>query len=214
MTILYITGFALLAALLWLARGVRRIGAVSTGEPIGERAGTALLLVDLQTVFWERGPYDDASTSLARAVILDEIDAARERGFPIVAIRQEWSIPSTKAVARLAMGGAAVAGTAGTELAAPFAGRADHVVVKRVQDAFETGELDRLLDQLDVGSLRLVGLDLNHCIQKTALAARNRGYAVTVVRAGTLAAAPVQRAEERMRAAGVSLSLDTNPARS
>lgn len=74
---------------------------------------------------------------------------------------------------------------------------------KRVQDAFETGELDTLLDSSDVGKLRLVGLDMNYCVQKTALAARNRGYEVTVVKEGTLAAAPTESATKRMSLAGV-----------
>lgn len=201
----YLVGAVALVAIVWLAQGVWRIGAVSRGKPIGDRSGTALLLVDLQSVFWDRGPYSEASKLAAQAVILREIDAARAQGFPIVAVRQEWSIPSTKAVARLTMKGQAVAGTAGTELAGPFAGLADHVLVKRVQDAFETGELDALFQELGVGSLRIVGLDLNYCVQKTALAARNRGYGVTVVREGVLSATSTKRAERRMVANGAAL---------
>ncbi|MGQ3673958.1 cysteine hydrolase family protein [Xanthobacter sp. TB0139] len=201
----YLVGVIALVAVVWLAQGVWRIGAVSYGKPIGDRSGTALLLVDLQSVFWDRGPYAAASKSAAKAVILREIDAARAQGVPIVALRQEWSIPSTKAIARMTMNGQAVAGTAGTELAEPFAGLADHILVKRVQDAFETGELDVLFQELGVGSLRIVGLDLNYCVQKTALAARNRGYGVTVVREGILSAASTKGAELRMAANGAVL---------
>lgn len=200
-----LVGAVALVAISWLAHGVTRIGAVSHGRPIGDRPGTALLLVDLQSVFWDRGPYSDASKSAAEAVILGEIGAARTQRFPIVAVRHEWSIASTKAIARITMKGQAMEGTAGTELAEPFAERTDHVVVKRVQDAFETGELDALFETLGVGRLRIVGLDLNYCVQKTALAARNRGYAVTVVKDGTLYAAPTKRAEQRMTARGVAL---------
>lgn len=201
----YFIGATALVAGIWLANGVRRIGAISSGKPIGDQSGTALLLVDLQSVFWDRGPYSEASKSAAKAVILREIDAARASGFPIVAVRQEWSIPSTKAVARMMMKGRAVEGTAGTELAEPFAGLVDHVVVKRVQDAFETAELDALFEKLRIGKLRILGLDLNYCICKTARAARNRGYAVTVVKDGTLSAAPSQRAVQRMTSSGVAL---------
>ena len=122
-----------------------------------------------------------------------------------MAVRQEWSIPSTKAVARLTMKGQAIEGTAGTALAKPFEELADHVLIKRVQDAFETGELDTLFAELGVGHLRIVGLDRNYCVQKTALAARGRGYGVTVIKDGTLAAAPAQRAEQQMTANGVLL---------
>lgn len=201
----FVIGAGALIAFLWLADGVRRIGAVSDGDPIGDRPGSALLLIDLQDVFWDHGPYSASSKSQAEAAILEDVRAAKAGGWPVIAIRQEWSIPSTRIIAGLTMKGQAIAGTAGTELAKPFADLADHVLVKRVQDSFETGELDALLARLEVGRLRLVGLDFNHCVQKTALAARNRGYEVTVVRRGTLAAAPTDRAQKRMATHGVVL---------
>ena len=205
MTYVYAGGLAVLVVVGWLAHGVWRIGAVSKGVPIVARAETALLLIDLQTVFWEDGPYDEAAKAAAQAAIFREIDAARAGGHPVVALRQEWSIPSTKAVARMTMQGAAVEGTTGTGLADPFVGVADHVLVKRVQDGFETGELDRLLEQLGVGGLRIVGLDLCYCVQKTALAARNRGYEVTVVRDATLASGPTEKAVSAMTSRNVVL---------
>ena len=205
MTLAYVLAAVSVGTLLWLADGVRRIGAVSTGAPIGARTGTALLLIDLQDIFWEDGPYGEAATSAAEQAIRSEIAAARERGDPVIAVRQEWSIPSTRILARLTMKGQAVAGTPGTQLAKPFTGLAEHEVVKRVQDAFETGALDDLLAILDVGRLRLVGLDFNHCVQKTALAARNRGYEVTIVRPATLSAAPTQNAANRLSARAVIL---------
>lgn len=196
---------AALLGLGWLALGVRKIGAVSRGKPIGRRENEALLLIDLQSVFWDHGPYSGAAKQTAKAAILREIDAAKAQGHHIVAVRQQWSIPSTKAVARLAMKGQAIEGSAGTELAEPFAGLVDQVLVKRVQDAFETGALDALLAKFGVGKLRIVGLDLNHCVLKTALAARNRGYEVIVVKEGTLSAAASDRSEKRMSAHGVAL---------
>ncbi|MEZ5911324.1 MAG: isochorismatase family cysteine hydrolase [Paracoccaceae bacterium] len=198
-------GAAVLLLILWLANGVRRIGAISVGETISDRTGSALLLIDLQSVFWKRGPYSDAAKDSAAAVILEEVEAARAQGHPVIAVRQEWSIPSTKALARLTMKGQAIEGSDGTELAKQFSSSPDHVIVKRVQDAFETGELDALLKRLDVGKLRLVGLDLNYCVNKTALAARNRGYDVTVVRRGTLSAAPTESVEKQLSSAGVAV---------
>lgn len=177
---------AALSGFVWLANGVRKIGAVSRGMPIGTRPGTALLLIDLQSVFWDEGPYEDAAKADAISAILAEVVTAKAENLPIIAVRQEWSIPSTKIIARLTMRGQAVQGTPGTQIATPFDGLAEHVLVKRVQDAFETGELDRLLERLDVGKLRIVGLDLCYCVAKTALAARQRGYAVEVVTRATL----------------------------
>ncbi|QLF69851.1 isochorismatase family protein [Peteryoungia desertarenae] len=193
-TLLIVAGLAVLAGLFWLANGVRQIGAVSSGVPIGQRSGTALLLIDLQAVFWDEGPYAGAAKADAKAAILAEVSAARAEAMPVIALRQEWSIPSTRLIARLLMKGQALSGTPGTALAAPFAGLADHVLVKRVQDSFETGELDALLEKLDIGRLRIVGLDMNYCVAKTALAARLRGYAVEIVTAATLAANPAATA--------------------
>jgi len=197
---------AVLLLILWLGNGIRRIGAVSVGETIPDRNETALLLIDLQSVFWERGPYTNAAKEAAAAVILTEVDAARAQNHPVIAVRQEWSIPSTKAVAKLTMKGQAIEGSEGTELAELFWSLPDHVIVKRVQDAFETGDLDTLLERLYVGKLRIAGLDFNYCVQKTALAARIRGYDVAIVKEGTLAAAQTEHAEKRMSSAGVSIS--------
>ena len=180
----------ILGAAVWLVNGIRQIGAVSAGDPIEERSESALLLIDLQTVFWEAGMFTQTAKADAKEQILVEVDAAKLDRTPVIAIRQEWSIPSTKVVAKLLMKGQAVKGTRGTEIAVPFENVADHVVVKRVQDAFETKELDALLKQLSVGKLSIVGLDTNYCVAKTALAARQRGYDVEIVEQGVLSADP------------------------
>lgn len=172
----------------WISHGAAQIGAVSKGTPIGQRPKKALLLIDLQTVFWEHGPYTQAAKAAAYSTILDAVAAAKAEGTPVVAIRQEWSTPATRLIAFVAMKGQALAGSPGIELAAPFAGLADEVLVKRVQDAFETGELDQLLARLDVGTVSVVGLDFNYCVAKTALAARQRGFDVEVLQQGALAA--------------------------
>lgn len=192
--------FILIAVLIWLGFGVARIGAVSTGPKITPRDGAALLLVDLQTVFWENGPYSAADKAAAEQTILAEIEVARANDIPVIALRQEWSLPATKVLARLTMKGQAVAGTAGTELAALFQGLVDHEIVKRVQDGFETGALDALLAQLGVGRLRIVGLDGQYCVAKTAQGALSRGYQVDLVLSGILSGVP-DRAQAALNAA-------------
>ncbi len=201
----WIVAAAVLLPLLWLADGVRRIGAVSRGTPIGDRSGTALLLIDLQTVFWDSGPYTDADKGAAQSVILKEIERAKAAGHPVIAVRQEWSHPSTKTIARMTMKGQAVEGTPGTELAKPFSDLPDHVLVKRLQDAFETGELDALLEDLNIGTLRIVGLDFNYCVLKTALAARNRGFDVQLIKNGTLSSAPTDKSLKTLQSQAVVL---------
>lgn len=175
-----ILGLAALAMFLWLLRGIWQIGRVSRGTAIAARPGKAFVMIDLQSVFWQDGPYAEADKTRAQSAILEAVAAARAEGQPIIALRQEWSLPATRVIARLAMKGQALAGSPGTEIAAPFAGLADHEVVKRVQDGFETGALEPLLERLGVGHLQLAGLDTNHCVAKTAMAARARGYQVTL----------------------------------
>lgn len=192
--------FILIAVLLWLGFGVARIGAVSTGPKIMPCDGAALLLVDLQTVFWENGPYSAADKAAAEQAILAEIEVARSNDIPVIALRQEWSLPATKVLARLTMKGQAVAGTAGTELSAPFQGVVDHEIVKRVQDGFETGALDQLLAQLGVGHLRIAGLDGQYCVAKTTQGALSRGYQVDLVLPGILSGVP-DKAQTALKAA-------------
>ncbi|WP_424968997.1 cysteine hydrolase family protein [Dinoroseobacter sp. S76] len=202
----YLLAALVCAGFLWLGYGLWQISAVSSGDPIPERPSTALLMIDLQTVFWDGGAYSDARKSAAQAAILREVDAAKSAGHPVIEIRQEWSQPAPRSVARLFMKGQALPGSEGTEFAAPFSGLADHALVKRVQDGFETGALDPLLAELDVGQLRIVGLDFNYCVLKTALAARARGFAVTVVADGTLAAGKTDKSKARLQAAGGGLA--------
>lgn len=206
MSIIYVVAVALMAGFLWLVAGVVRIGAVSRGTAIEGRSSEALLLIDLQSVFWNEGPYSEAQKSQAATAILEEVQAAKAKGNPVIALRQEWSLPATKVIARLTMKGQAVAGSPGTEMAAPFTGLADRELIKRVQDGFETGALDAVLAELNVGVLRIVGLDYNFCVAKTALAAARRGYAVTLVESGVLAGLDTAKKRADLQQKGIALA--------
>ncbi|UYV38587.1 isochorismatase family protein [Rhodobacteraceae bacterium D3-12] len=96
--------------------------------------------------------------------------------------------PGSRLVSKLTMGGTALAGGPDTGLARDFNGLPDHVLIKRVQDGFETSALDRLLDKLEIGTLDIAGLDGAYCVARTAEAALNRGYGVTLVEAAILRA--------------------------
>lgn len=203
MNIAHICGAATLGTLLWFFWVSYRISTPSRGLPITDRGKRALLLVDLQTVFWNEGPYSEKSKARVLNAIRSEIELAKKEERTVIAVRQEWSSPSTKVIARLFMKGQALSGSKGTELAAPFVDLADHELIKGVQDAFENGQLDRLLEELDVGDLRIMGLDFNYCVQKTALAAVNRGFKVVVVEDASLSSASTARARAKMMASGI-----------
>ena len=176
--------FFILGAFVWLVAGARRIGQVSAGAKIPPRNGTALLLIDLQTVFWQSGAYNEAIKKEVLETVKVRVAEAKTKGYPIIAIKQEWSEPATCAIAKLWMKGQAIAGSQGTEIATPFADTFSHQITKRVQDSFETGELDELLNTLQIGTLYIVGLDGEHCIARTTEAGLNRGYAVNLIQSG------------------------------
>jgi nicotinamidase-related amidase len=203
-TIAILIAVALSVLLIWLVNGVRRITSVSTGAVIPDRPGTALLLIDLQTVFWDDGPYSSTDKAAVERAVLAEVAQAKSNNWPIIALRQEWSLPATRVIARLLMKGQAIVGTPGTEIAKPFAALADETVVKRLQDGFETGALDPLLDRLNIATLRIAGLDFNHCIARTASAARNRGYRVIIVQDATLAAADTAKTRIALTTQGIT----------
>lgn len=168
----------------WLARTARHISQISPAEAIAPRAQKALLLINLQTVFWESDFYDQSSRETVLKTVQDRAAQAHKNGDAVIAIRQEWSETSTRLVARLFMAGAGLAGSPGIETAKPFAHLPTHQLSKRVQDAFETGELDKLLSSLQVGSLEIVGLDGEYCVARTAESALNRAYQVGLITAG------------------------------
>ncbi len=185
---LWLLVLGVVSVLVWFGFGIRRISAVSKGQRIRPRNGEAILLVDLQTVFWTNGPYDKLQKETAARVIRKRLEAAKTSGHPVIALRQEWSLPATRMLARIAMKGQALAGHPGTEVATPFFSFVDDEVIKRVQDGFETGALDALLAERDIGVLTIMGLDGEHCVSKTAQAALNRGYTVRIVPDGILTA--------------------------
>jgi nicotinamidase/pyrazinamidase len=78
-----------------------------------------------------------------------------------------------------------------------------------VTGATRPTELDGLLRAAGIDRLVIVGLATDYCVLATALDARERGYAVTLlaegIRAVELAAGDGERAMERLRAEGVEV---------
>ncbi|UWQ04199.1 cysteine hydrolase family protein [Aliiroseovarius crassostreae] len=160
--------------------------------------------MDLQEDFWNSGQYDEADKTQATQAIRAAVTRAKSEDHPVITLRQEWSTPSTRTFARIFMKGQGLAGQPGARLASPFADMGKYEVIKRVQDGFETGALDTLLDQLDIGHVQIAGLDAAFCVNKTAQAALARGYKVTLLQDGTLGALPkaTAKAFETLKNAG------------
>jgi nicotinamidase-related amidase len=166
---------------IWLWLSARHIVRVSEGPRIAPRPGTALVLVDLQGAYWTDRCHDVAARQRVEAAVSREVTLARHRDQPVIALRQEWRGPGTRLVACLLHHDPLCRGDGSRELAPPFHGMADHVVIKHAEDGFATGELDSLLEVLRVGRLRVAGRDGARTVARTAQAALNRGYEVDLV---------------------------------
>jgi len=191
----------------WVWCAARHMVRASQGAMVPERAGVALLLIDLQDSLWTDAQHDAATRARVEAAVAREVEMARHRDQPVIAIRQEWQGVMPRLIARLTRPGAPMRGGRGVELAAPFHGLADHVIIKRVEDGFETGELDILLEILRVGRLRLMGRDGCAGLARTAQAALNRGYEVELVRDGiaTADSAAFESVIEALRSQGARI---------
>ncbi len=164
-----------------VALRLRPVLRVSKGTPIPTtgRRGSALILVHLQPDWVQRGPYPPEERDAVLARIDALTDAAQVTGRPVIALRHGWHDPVLRGLARGFLRGRGLPGTAGTALMHP-ADEADHILDTSVRDGFADGTLDTLLDYLGVGALEIAGADATTAVASTALAARHRGYAVTL----------------------------------
>lgn len=171
---------ALVASAIWFIRLVRFVNRPSAGPAIAAgRTQTALLLVDMQSEHFQ-GEQPENEKRLLDGV-REAVSEARAAGIPVIALRHGWQTPGTRLMARMVLGSKGLAWAPGTEIHPELAQSVDHVVTKRVQDGFENPELGTLLDRLGIGHLQIAGLDGCFCVKKTALAAAERGYNVTLL---------------------------------
>jgi nicotinamidase-related amidase len=70
-----------------------------------------------------------------------------------------------------------------------------HIVTKRKNDPFRNTDLDQILTGERIGNLVLVGLDAGECVNDACIAARNRGYQVSVVADAVIADTEDQKKE-------------------
>ena len=131
---------------------------------------TALLIIDLQAgSFTEVEPAYDGQGLLERVRTL--IDQCRAKGVPIVYIQHCGGKGDPDEV-----------GTPGWEIhprIAPHSG--DPVVQKRNPDAFHQTQLQAILEGKKVGTLILVGLQTEYCVDSTTRRAFSLGYEVILV---------------------------------
>ncbi|MBN2197577.1 MAG: cysteine hydrolase [Polyangiaceae bacterium] len=176
--LLLVLGAGALGVTIWFAVSA------TTGPRIGpDRPGKALVLIDLQEDYTgpnARQPYPESAQLISSANQL--MAAARAGGWQVFLVRvmapDDW-------FHKLLTGGMVVAGTKGAELDARLARPPGFIEIVKIKgDAFSIPALEAKLDERQVGTLYIAGIDADHCVKATVGGARNRGYAVNVVREG------------------------------
>jgi nicotinamidase-related amidase len=160
-----------------LLGGVFLIVLPTRGRPIDPaRRDTAVLVLDVQDDFTRDRPEIGG--------VIEAIDAwvgeAREAGVPVAYVRTAYATFATRLVARLLLGGVALAGSPGARLEGRL-GHADVVFDKTVSDALSSDPLEAWLSERRVGRLVLIGLAGTGSLRHTARAARTRGYDVVTI---------------------------------
>lgn len=155
-------------------------GKVSEGEPIENRdpEKVALLVIDIQegttgSVSATEGYIDQAEALIARVNRL--VAMAEEEGWNIIWIRSEVANPLINI-----LNSTLARGSLGAELDRRLDSSSGQVVVKRRNDSFVNTPLDSILEEQDIGSLVVAGLDAESCVLAALQAAANRGYALRV----------------------------------
>ena len=138
----------------------------------------ALLLVDVINAFdHEDGEELLASFRARHGGLVRALDDARARELPVVYANDNvgvWDGDAAGLVRRAREGG-------GGDLVDAIAPRAgDLFVIKPRYSAFDHTPLELLLRELDVERLLLAGAATEMCVAQTAIAARERGFKVSV----------------------------------
>ena len=136
-------------------------------------AGRAVIVVDLQNEYLPGGKLPLVGIEGAVATAAGVIDAARSSGEPVIFIRHEGT------------GADSPIFTPGTEnveiIPAVLPQEQEPVIVKHYPNSFRETGLKSLLDEQGIQEVVVVGAMSHMCIDATARAAADFGYAVTVV---------------------------------
>lgn len=138
-----------------------------------------LVIIDMFGDCLRHLPPEAAASIVARTNEL--VALFRERGLPVVWVRQEFAPDLSDAFLYMRKRGirASIAGTDGARLDPRLAvDPADPVIVKKRYSAFFGTGLEALLDELGIDELVLAGINTHACIRTTAIDAYQRDIEV------------------------------------
>ena len=107
------------------------------------------------------------------------VEHARERDIPLIYANDSAGVFDGEARTII---NRAVAGPAGEYAAQIVPMGVDRFVIKPRYSAFDSTPLELILEELRIERILLAGMSTEGCVAQTAIAARERGYKVTVVK--------------------------------
>jgi nicotinamidase-related amidase len=140
-----------------------------------------LIVIDMVNDFLEK--WAPAQKQQLVRSINDLIGVIRQRGHPIIWVRQEFEPDLRDAFPEMKAKGIRITikGTAGCQIAAELAvASADPVLIKKRYSAFYQTELDQLLRRLRPDAIILAGINTHACIRVTAIDAYQRDWETIV----------------------------------
>jgi nicotinamidase-related amidase len=143
-------------------------------------AGPAVIVIDTIEDFFQKGELGQHRERLV-AHINELTSLARRRDVPVIWVRQEFEPDLSDAF--LAMRkrniSIAIADTQGSRILTELEkGTADREIVKKRYSAFFQTRLDELLEQLDIDTIIVCGVNTHACVRTTAIDAYQRDYEV------------------------------------
>ncbi|MFO7598054.1 MAG: isochorismatase family cysteine hydrolase [Desulfocurvibacter africanus] len=165
----------------------------------------ALLIIDMLVDFvHEDGALHVPGAQDAIPVIRKVHDTLRERGVPILYLCDAHSLDDPEMADWPPH---AIQGTKGAEIVSSLEPSPDDLVIQKTHiRGFDEPEVAEKIEELEADYLIITGVATEHCVKETALQARKRGLAVTIVSDGIAGVerntGDIERAVEDLRLAG------------
>jgi len=154
----------------------------------------ALLLIDIQRDYFPGGACPLVGSDAAADAAASVLAGFRARGEPILHVRHEWDALDAPYLRP---------GTPGIEHDPRIAPTGEEpVIVKEYPNAFRDTDLEQRLRSHGIDSLVIAGMMTSMCVDSTARAAADLGFAVTVV-ADACAAPDLEYAGTKVRGSAV-----------
>lgn len=139
-----------------------------------------IIIIDVLQDFFREGRLKEHREKLVKS-INELVNIGRERGLPIIWVRQEFKDDLSDAFLALRKSGnkITIENTEGCKFLPELDRQeSDHEILKKRYSAFFKTEMDDLLDRLGVDTLILAGVNTHACIRMAAVDAYQRDYKV------------------------------------